>query len=239
MIVLTRATFFPHANAVHQLRALADTLGSFGPVVIFNPEPASEDTVFCRDTYVKIGERYILARFKKEAREAEVDCVAGQLPSQDLIKPPHWMTFEGGDIRKVNEANVICGYGMRTSLNFVSWLRKTSSVDVTAVRLIDSRTFHLDLCLCIFGETSALIVKDAFSRHSLSRLMRIFPDYYLVDMDDRFVCNGLKLHSSYIVSHAPYPVRNWLRQRGVNTVLVNCSAFHTQDGGVHCLTNEL
>ena len=142
-------------------------------------------------------------------------------------------------MRRVNKTHILCGYGKRTSLSFVNWLREVSSIDVTAVRLVDSRAFHLDLCLCVFNETSAIIARDAFSPLSLKTLTSMFPDHLFVDMEDRYACNGLLLHSVYIVSHAPPFVRKWLRMRGVDTVFVNCRAFHKEDGGVHCLTNEL
>lgn len=238
MIVLSRATFYPHSSALHQLKILADIFAKFGPVAIIHPEPTSKDSVFCRDVYTKIGLVYILARFQKASRAAEVDFAAEQLPTEQLLRPPRWTTFEGGDVLKIDETHIVCGFGKRTSWTFVHWLRETMALNVTAVRLVDSRAFHLDLCLCVFGKTSALIVKDAFSRQSLRVLLGMFPDHFFVDIDDRYVCNGLQTYDTYVVSHAPYPVRDWLRRRGVATVLVDCSEFHKEYGGVHCLTNE-
>jgi N-dimethylarginine dimethylaminohydrolase len=236
MIVLSRPTTFPHPT--HQWHRLANVIGQHKAVRIINPEPTSEDSVFCRDAYAKIGSSYIVARFHKNSRKKEASQVVDQLSLTSPLKPPWWTTFEGGDIRKVNDTKIICGFGKRTSLGFVYWLRRTLPIDVTAVRLVDSRTFHLDLCLCVFGE-SALIVGNAFSSSSLQSLTRMFPDHLLVDMEDRYACNGLKIRSTYIVSHMTHLIRSWLQKRGVSVLLVDCSEFHREDGGVHCLTNEL
>lgn len=198
-----------------------------------------QNDVFCRDAYSKIGSSYIVARFYKRSRKKEAAHVVDQLSLTSTLKPPWWTTFEGGDVRTVSDTKIICGFGKRTSLGFVYWLRRTLPIDVTAVRLVDSRTFHLDLCLCVFGE-SALIVGDAFSSSSLQLLTRTFPDHLLVDMEDRYACNGLKIRSTtYIVSHTTHSIRYWLQQRGVSVFVVNCSEFHKKDGGVHCLTNEI
>ena len=110
--------------------------------------------------------------------------------------------------------------------------------EVVGLRLVDARTFHLDLCLCVFPNRRALIVKEAFSAWSLRYLVKQFPDHLFVSMSDRFACNGLLIGSVYIVSHAPHPIREWLKARGIVTVLVDCSEFHKEDGGVHCLTND-
>lgn len=246
MITLCRPPWsFPHPGAKGQWRALVDTVGRYAPVRIVQPEPTSVDSVYCRDVGLLLGSSFVRANFRKGSRVREVDHFLKRIDYPNVVIPPWWVRFEGGDVRRVpgSRSTILCGYGQRTSWTFLPWLRsimdnEDDQLEVVGLRLVHPMTFHLDLCLCVFPNRRALIVKEAFSAWSLRYLVKHFPDHLFVSMSDRFACNGLLIGSVYIVSHAPHPIREWLQVRGIVTVLVDCSEFHKEDGGVHCLTND-
>lgn len=236
---MCRPTMFPHPDAKLQWYRLASEIRARVPICIVEPSPRHLDSVFCRDVGYRISDSvFIRARFRKRDRRGEYSLFLSQMSFPTVLVPPPHATFEGGDVRRVNDCHVLCGYGQRTNLRFVSWMKKRVHFEVTGLHLVNPITFHLDLCLCVFRGESALLVKEAFSSSSFDTLVAMFPDHLLVDMEDRYACNGLKLGSTYVVSHAPKQVQRWLKRRGFTTVLVDCSEFHKQNGGVHCLTND-
>ena len=238
-MILCRPTTYPHPGAYVQWESLKAKVSRNCALTVIEPLSLSPDSVYCRDVGFKVDEStFLRARFRKRSRRGETSSFLNQVTYNRVLSPPCWTYFEGGDVRRVNSSTVVCGYGIRTNFSFTVWMRKALDIDVIDVRLVDKKAFHLDLCLSVFNEQSAIIVKTAFSPHSLQKLESRFPDHLFLDIEDMYACNGLLLRSSYIVSHSPPHVQSWLRRRGVNVVLVDCSEFHKEDGGVHCLTQN-
>lgn len=103
--------------------------------------------------------------------------------------------FEGmGDALWHHKKRLIWGgYGYRSSMDVYSHISDTFETPVIALELVDEKFYHLDTCLCILNEETALIYPKAFSKEGLSLIRAIFPVVIEADKyeaEELFACNA-------------------------------------------------
>ena len=85
------------------------------------------------------------------------------------------------------------GYGYRTSLDVYEHISETFKTPVIALELIDEKFYHLDTCLCILNEETAMIYPKAFTDEGLNLIRAMFPVVIEVnkrEAEELFACNA-------------------------------------------------
>ena len=85
------------------------------------------------------------------------------------------------------------GYGYRSSKEVYEHIAETFNTPVIALELIDEKFYHLDTCLCILNEKTALIYPKAFTEDGLKKIHKIFPNVIEANQyeaEELFACNA-------------------------------------------------
>lgn len=85
------------------------------------------------------------------------------------------------------------GYGYRSTKDVYEHIAETLDTPVIALELINEKFYHLDTCLCILNEETALIYPKAFTEDGLAKIRAIFPTIIEAnthEAEDLFACNA-------------------------------------------------
>lgn len=215
------------------------------------------DMCFTANCGLLLKNIFIVSRFRKFERREE-SFVFGKYfseryPSFKIIRLPknEKIFFEGqGDIVKINERNVIIGYGrQRTSLNGAKFVRKVAEeleISVEPVELLVSQEknkksfYHLDTCLCFLPKTkSFLIYLPSFKKSDLKKLEKIGELILLNYEEAEGLAANLVVYQDFAISSFLNDrIRKILEERGYNPIYTDLSEFKKAGGGAKCLTFE-
>jgi N-dimethylarginine dimethylaminohydrolase len=209
----------------------------------------SPDLVFCANQSfpgtLSNGEQVVaMAHMYSRYRTSEVPVVE-RWHERNGLTPVHWMEsqgiFEGmGDAAWVPGRRVIVGgYGFRTDLSVYPWLSDLFGVPTVPLKLIDERFYHLDTCLSMINENTALYVPEAFDEASLETLKQLFPRLIALPVSEaieQISCNG---HSPdgkhYIVNRGATETNRLVSDLGLEVIQVDTSEFMKSGGSVYCM----
>ena len=92
------------------------------------------------------------------------------------LNPENVSDFEGmGDALWHFKRKLIWGgYGFRSSINAYEQISELYDLPVITLELVDESFYHLDTCLSILNEKSALIYSDAFTENGLEMIHQLF-----------------------------------------------------------------
>jgi N-dimethylarginine dimethylaminohydrolase len=131
------------------------------------------------------------------------------------------------------------GYGFRSSLEAYDIVAKTFDVPVIALELLKPAFYHLDTCLCMLNETTALIYPAAFTADGLALLRALIPDLIEADAyeaEELFACNATCPNGSDVIIQAGcVNVNAELRKRGFIVHEVSTEEFLKSGGSVFCM----
>lgn len=85
------------------------------------------------------------------------------------------------------------GYGYRSSSNVYAHVAETFNTPVIALELVDEKFYHLDTCLCVLNEETALIYPKAFTEDGLKKIRSLFNTVIEANQheaEDLFACNA-------------------------------------------------
>jgi N-dimethylarginine dimethylaminohydrolase len=138
------------------------------------------------------------------------------------------------------DAHVWAGYGIRSShagvVRFTEAMND-ESIRVTPLELVDETFYHLDTCFAPLSSESALVYPGALAEPSLRLLRRAWPRLREVSREQalRFICNGVAVNGSFIVSHLAKDAARLVREEGLTPIAVDVSEFEKAGGSVFCL----
>ena len=235
--------------AMKQWRSLYDSYVHLGMEVSILPAAAGfPDLVFVANqsfpAFDRAGKRLmIMSRMFAEQRRGEVPIVEVFYSEKgiDVDSLPGKEPFEGtGDANWYPGRKLIVGgHGFRTSRSALGELEQLLDVPVVALGLVDPRFYHLDTCLSLLDETTALYVPGAFSARSETLLRRLVGNLVPVPLDEAvhgLACNG---HSPdgkhYIVHHSNKKTARIVESEGFEVVPVDTGEFLKSGGSVFCM----
>ncbi len=85
------------------------------------------------------------------------------------------------------------GYGFRSSLEAYELISEQFDVPVITLKLLDESFYHLDTCLCILNENTALIYSKAFTNEGLELIHVLFEhviEASKYEAEELFACNA-------------------------------------------------
>jgi len=205
------------------------------------------DSVFMKDNAVVVdgpsGPRALLAA----PRHAERTCE--QEPRRRQLQQRHFQvqrcsvgTFEGGDV-VVTPRAAFFGVGDRSSSGAASVVSSFLQRSVQTLELIDPAFFHLDTCLGVLDDGTALVAEGALSKTSLAQLKRhpVVRDVVMIPRADalQFGLNFVQIGDAVVLHAGAKDTARALRGLGKVPVTVELSEFLLAGGSAACLVARL
>lgn len=210
------------------------------------------DMVFCANQSFPYwgpnGEkRVLLSKMAAEQRRGEVAYLADWYRAHGYSVdelPADSGSFEGmGDAIVSRDRSVIFGgYGFRTDPRVYDELERFTGLPVLRLNLEHPEFYHLDVCLAVMDEKTALVYSPAFAAADRAQLDDYFSD--LIELTEleamTFAGNAHSPDGHHVVLQQGSPrVEEELRRRGFEVHAVDTSEFIHAGGSVFCLKMDL
>ncbi len=237
--------------ARQQWRQLRDTYSEIGiQVASMEGQEGLPDMVFCANqslpaVHPKTGEkRLVLSRMYAEQRRGEV---------------PHYRSFferEGYNVLELTSTESFFegmgdalwhprrhllwgGYGMRTEASAYDAISRGLDVAVCALHLEDPDFYHLDTCLSMLNETTALYFPGAFDEEGRALLERLFDTLIEADEQEARDLFAVNAHcpdeQHVIIQEGCEKTSRRLADAGFEPIPVDTSEFLKAGGSVFCM----
>lgn len=239
------------AEARRQWEAMRDTLTRIGVEVhVIDGQPGLPDMVFSANQSLPClrgdgSTEVIMSIMHADQRKAEVPYVENFYRSMGYtihhLNSEKITDFEGmGDALWHTGRRLIWGgYGYRSSLQAYESVSNLLNVPVIALELIDPSFYHLDTCLCILSESSALYYPAAFTPEGVQILKAFFSNLIEVDAHEAshgFACNALCTDGKNVLIHKDLTKTNHtLKSFGFFIHELDTSEFLKSGGSVFCM----
>ncbi|HEY1098129.1 MAG TPA: arginine deiminase family protein [Myxococcota bacterium] len=204
------------------------------------------DSVFVKDmgllTDGVVGPRALLGSMRHEERAPEQEPRRRHLQRHHFTVQKSSAVFEGGDV-VVGPRAVFFGIGERSTPEAAVAIATFLGRRVQVLELIDEQFFHLDTCLAVLDDGTALVAEGALSPSSL-RAIEQHPGIARVVMVDReaallFGLNVVQIGDAVVVHAAAKAAHKTLQQLGKMPVVVELSEFLYAGGGAACLVSKV
>jgi dimethylargininase len=218
------------ALARQQHAGYAEALAAAGWEVIALPEaPALPDATFVEDTAVVIGDVAILTRPGAEHRRPEVATVRPALekfrPVVDLAPRSR---LDGGDVLQVDDT-VYVGLSQRTDQAGLNALRTVIDPALKVVPVPVTGCLHLKTGASNPAPGVILAVADWLDAGA-------FGDLEIIEPPEPSGANTLLAGGTVLVPASAPGTAALLRERGVDTQVVDIGEFHKAEAGLTCLS---
>lgn len=131
------------------------------------------------------------------------------------------------------------GYGYRSSLEAYRQVSDLLRVPVVVLELADESFYHLDTCLCILDEKTALLYPRAFSEEGLALIHALFETVITAskyEAETLFACNAACPDGqNVIIQKGSIDVNNKLRDAGFAVHEIDTGEFLKSGGSVFCM----
>lgn len=206
------------------------------------------DLVFTANAALVYEQTAVLSSFRCPERQPEERHYADWLAADGFnVKTlPAGTLFEGaGDALFDRDFPSLLwfGYGYRSNINALPFLKQSLGVDVQPLRLCDPRFYHLDKCFCPLERGYLFYYAPAFDRQANSAIESRIPAdrRYAVSEEDaiHFACNAVNIGNKVILNYATPELTNWLQLRGFEVTQTTMSEFMKAGGSTKCLSLRL
>lgn len=229
-------------RARQQWDALVDAYGSIGvQVIVAAPSPNHPDMVFTANPILSgpPGSGTVMpARMRYAGRRGETRLLMEALPDAQMVPASTDEVFEGGgDFLWTPDGRLIAASGPRTDADAIPAVAAGFGVEPIVVRLVDERFYHLDTCLCILDDSTAMWVPSAFDEDSHDVLHAAFER--LLDVSDDAMDFAANAHCPdgrhVLIDRACQKTMASLEQAGYTPIPVDTSEFRKSGGSVYCM----
>lgn len=232
------------------LKACYENLGC--EVSTIEGVPKLPDMVFCANQTFPYLDRQgnkalVLSNMHSNIRQKEVTHIANFFKRQNysisMLAPrddKHFFESTGDALWIPGLRFILGGYGFRTNAQMYELLSKKVGVPVAIFNLTQPRFYHLDTCLSILSDNSALYCPDAFDSEGIELLQRIFPNLIEVSLKEAdspgFACNAHSPDQKHVILQKGSPITNEkLVQKGFFPIEVDTDEFIKSGGSVFCM----
>lgn len=221
-------------------------------VHILDGTPHCEDMVFAANQSLPfVSERgrktVILSRMKHASRQREIPTFEKFYHAQgyEIIPPPEGIILEGmGDILPVPFTDCwVAGYGHRTSLQAVKWLKTVLPGTILPLELVSNYFYHLDTCLIPVNAHTALYCPLAFSSDGIKLLKKNFNQ--LIEIPSHEAQTGFALnahlvqnkkgHKAVIIQQGNTYTERVFKELGCEIYPLDTSEYIKSGGSVFCM----
>ncbi len=227
-------------RARRQWNELVDAYQRIGiDVILATPAPNLPDMVFTANPILAgpSGSNVVVpANMRHPGRRAETQHLLDALPEHKVMHATD-DTFEGGgDFLWTPSGDLVAASGPRTDVQAIASVANIFDVVPLQVNLVNPQYYHLDTCLCILDDDTALWVPEAFDDAGRKALQDRFQ---LIDVSDEALLFAANAHcpdsQHVIIDAACQATMDKLRQHGFVPVPVDTSEFRKSGGSVYCM----
>jgi N-dimethylarginine dimethylaminohydrolase len=236
-----------NAVAKQQWRALYDTLTDHATVRLVLPQPGSPDMVFTANAGLVKGKSFIVSRFRYPERQYEEPYFADWFMDRgyDVSLMPRDVPFEGaGDALFDRGASRLwMAHGHRSISESRDVLQDRLGLEVIALKLVDTRFYHLDTCFCPLEGGYLLYYPPAFDAESRAAIEARMPAARRIAISEEdalaFACNAVNIDSTVVVNRATGAFVKALGAKGFKVLQTPLAEFMKAGGSAKCLTLRL
>ncbi|MFY7928614.1 MAG: dimethylarginine dimethylaminohydrolase family protein [Oligoflexus sp.] len=232
------------------LRRVYEQLGL--DVTVLAAVPHCPDMVFCANQTLPFIDHdgqpaVILSNMADDTRHQEVAALRWQLESRgvrcyQLPDRNRNTFFEGmGDALWVPGRRLICGgYGSRTHASIYKIIQKITGAEIELFELPHPKFYHLDTCLSILDDQTALACRTGFTEAGWQRLSLLFPRLIEVPLEEAdapgFACNAHCPDQHHVILQAGsgHTVAA-LKAYGYEPIEVDTGEYIKSGGSVFCM----
>ncbi len=233
--------------AKQQWRALYDILTDHATVRLVLPQPGSPDMVFAANAGLVKGRRFIASRFRYPERQGEEPYFADWFLDRgyDVSLMPRDVPFEGAGDALFDRGKecLWMAHGHRSMPAARGVLAERLEMDVTVLKLVDTRFYHLDTCFCPLEGGYLLYYPPAFDPESRASIEKKVPAARRIAVPDEdalaFACNAVNIDSLVVVNRASSELTQALGRKGFQVLQTPLSEFMKAGGSAKCLTLRL
>jgi N-dimethylarginine dimethylaminohydrolase len=211
--------------------------------------PGLPDMVFCANQSLPFvaadqGPGVVLSRMRAVQRRDEVSYFEDFFRARNyriLRLPESIRRFEGmGDaIWHFGRRLLWGGSGFRTDASAYAALAEALTTTVVSLDLVDADFYHLDTCLSVLDEHTALIYPGAFTPEGLELIRCLFARVLEApesEARDRFAVNAHCPDGEHVlIQRGCHETEAVLRSAGYNVVSVETDEFLKAGGSVFCM----
>jgi len=234
------------ALAMRQWTAIRQAYERLGHVVeLLEPLAGQPDMVFAANGMAMVDGRALVSCFRYPQRAGEQFAFEAWLAARGIAMRRSTHVLEGeGDIAVTSRA-ILMGYGFRTELaaaqEVSSYLAAPTGRTLVPLELINPAYYHLDTCLGVLNDRSAVYLPAAFSEVCRGRLAEVFEE--LIEATPRdaaaFGVNVVSDGRHVLLDAAARDLASELHRRGFIPIGLDTSELRAAGGSIKCCTQEL
>ena len=236
-----------NAVAKQQWRALYDILTDHATVRLVLPQPSSPDMVFTANAGLVRSNRFMASRFRYPERQNEEPYFADWFQDRgyEVSLMPRDVPFEGaGDALFDRGAERLwMAHGHRSIPAAREIIAERFGVEVTVLKLTDTRFYHLDTCFCPLEGGFVLYYPPAFDEESRSTIEARIPTAKRIAIAEEdalaFACNAVNIGNTIVLNRASADLVRTLGKKGFGVIQKPLSEFMKAGGSAKCLTLRL
>lgn len=233
--------------AQRQWQALRTALERCAEVELLAPQPGLPDLVFTANAGFVCGERAVPSHFMPHERRPEEPYLRAWFEQRgyDTRVLPDNIAFEGAGDALLDRGGpwLWAGYGFRTEIEAHDYLRRWFDLEVVSIRLVDSRFYHIDTCMCPLAGGYLLYHPPAFEEASRAEIERRVPRAKRIEVSaadaGQFACNAVNIGERVFLNRASGALSAALSAHGFQVTEVGLSEFLKAGGSAKCLTLKL
>jgi N-dimethylarginine dimethylaminohydrolase len=130
------------------------------------------------------------------------------------------------------------GFGIRTDKEAFNIISKKLNISIITLELCNEHFFHLDTCLCLLNENTALFYPEAFTQDSQKLINKLIKNIIPVSKSDalNFACNAYSPDEKHVILQkgSKETIRN-LKIKNFIPIEIETHEFICAGGSVSCL----
>lgn len=131
------------------------------------------------------------------------------------------------------------GYGYRSTPEVYQYISDVFKTPVIALQLVNEKFYHLDTCLCILNEDSAMIYPAAFADEGVALIRSVFKNVIEVtkyEAENLFACNATCVDGKNVfIQQGCVDVNHKLKDAGFKVHEFSTYEFLKSGGSVFCM----
>lgn len=188
----------------------------------------------------------LLSNMANPQREKELPFFEDWFATQgyEILKLPKNFIFEGmGDLLLSYDRSFVWGgAGPRSTVESHRAIENLIAKPVRTLQLVDPNFYHLDTCLAILDQKSAVAYRAAFSQDAWVQILEEYPN--LIEVTDEeansFVCNLHCPDGKHVLIPEGSPrIIKILKEKSFTVIPVDTSEFLKSGGSVFCMKLDL
>ncbi len=211
-------------------------------VHLMPPVDGLPDLVFTANAAFVYKDTAIIAHYKYPERQPEEPFCEKWFNENGYrtVTMPEDLFFEGAGDALIWKDRVFAGYKTRTDILSHHIITKETGLPVLSMELIDSRFYHIDVCICPLYNDYFLYYPEAFDEYGKRVIEANIPVEKRIPVTaeeaSRFACNTVNINNTVIFNQGSHRLAGVLEEKGFQVIQLDLSEYLKSGGSAKCLT---